>query len=316
MRNSLALVLLAGVCCLGFSQATKADVNTITQVTYYEPTNSIMAWAEVIPDYDTLAYYCFDDWGEIRKDDVVINSFWGGSCDNESYYEAFFAYDPDAEYTIEVHPQLIAKQRHDIGDTYEDYYNYSEWANRDPVYYPYYFNFTGPGPDVGIWGNTITLGTVFSLFTEGATAGPPHHLKVISDDTITMPGALTDLDSCGQKRRTIKYRVVDSTGRNAGRVPVKETFPGTIVSSCTGGTVTPSSCEDTDDSKGSFVDILRTGCASAGGTCGFEVTPDTWSWCPAGTSSTALARSNYSVRYHQITVRGQTSSWVNTHFYP
>jgi len=67
MRNSLALMLLAGACCLVFSQGVKADVNSITEVSYYEPTNSIYAWAEVMPDYDTLAYYCFDDWGRFVK---------------------------------------------------------------------------------------------------------------------------------------------------------------------------------------------------------------------------------------------------------
>jgi hypothetical protein len=318
MRNSLALMLLAGACCLVFSQEAKADVNTITEVTYYEPTNSIFAWAEIMVDYDTLAYYEAGYWGQVSKDDVGLTMFNGAIYDgNDGYYEGFFPYDPDADYTIEVYPQLQAKIRHNIGDTYEDYYDYIQWTYGNSVYYPYYFGFSGPGPDRQINTASILLGAVYSIFTDGATAGPPHHLKVISDDTITLSGALSDLASCGQKQRTIKYRVVDSTGRNAGRVPVKETFPGTIVSSCTGGTVQPSSCEDTDDSKGSFTDILRTGCSSAGGSCGFDVTPDTWSWCPAGTGSpTPLARSNYSVHYNQITVRGQAGSWAGTHFYP
>ncbi|HEX8847316.1 MAG TPA: hypothetical protein VF791_21915 [Pyrinomonadaceae bacterium] len=312
MRNSLALMLLAGACYLIFSQEARADVNTITEVSYYEPTNSILAWAEVIPDYDTLAYYCFDDWGEVRKNDVVINSFWGGSCEGESYYEGFFPYDPAADYSIEVYPQLIVK--HWIpspGDGYDDYYNYNEWTYGDSVYFPYYFSFTGPGPETAISYNTIILGAVYSIFTEGGTAGQPHHLKLVSD---TFP--LTD---CGSVRRWLKFRVVDANGRRAGNVRVEETFETTsqpptgiqcLYNSCQSNNYCPPGCQGMD-LDGTFTDQLWVGCPSAGGDCGFSPSPvvSRWWWCPARFGRVSLTANTYEIRHNQVLVNGRSTAY-------
>ena len=39
-----------------------------------------------------------------------------------------------------------------------------------------------PGrPDMQINGSSILLGAAYSLFTEGGTAGPPDHVRVVSD---------------------------------------------------------------------------------------------------------------------------------------
>src|SRR5438105_11661248 len=122
MRNFLALMLLAGPCCLVFAQEARAEVDTT---------------------------------GQVNKDDTALTMFWGHIQDDgfgslDATYEGYFPYDPNADYTIEVWPSLIPKIRHDYGDTYEDYYNYIQWTSGDSVYYPYYFSFTGPGPDVEI----------------------------------------------------------------------------------------------------------------------------------------------------------------------
>lgn len=317
MRNSLALMLLAGACCLVFSQAAKADVNTITEVSYYEPTNSILAWAEVIPDYDTLAYYCFDDWGQISKDDAVVSSFWGGSCDNESYYEEFFPYDPDAQYTIEVYPQLIAKARHDYGDTYEDYYNYIEWTNGQVVYYPYYFGFTGAGPNVQISPPNISLGGVFSIFTMGGTSGQPHHLKVITDRTLTYTGG-----SCSRALKEIDYQVVDVNNRPAGKVPIEEKTPNPpVTDSCSNITVAVTPCIDwATNLSGNFTDSLKTGCPNAGkpADCGFDL-GNTWRWCPRipyFALHIPIAWVYYDVRRTYIKVDGEEDITDNTYKYP
>lgn len=199
----------------------------------------------------------------------------------------------------------------DPEDRYVDYYNFESAGGYN---FEYTHTFHGPGPrilmDAG--SRVIDLGTTY----DQKQTGVPHHLKVIADVTTTLPGALTDTAGCGQKQRRLTYRVVDSAGKGVGRVRVEETFPGTITSTCTGNTVSPSGCSDTDDARGTFVDTLRTGCPSTGGTCGFDVTPDTWSWCPLNGSAVVLMRANYSVRYHQITVKGQQSSWAGTDFYP
>jgi hypothetical protein len=314
MRNSLALMLLAGACCLVFSQEAKADVNTLTEVSYYEPTNSILAWAETIPDYDTLAYYELGHWGLVFKNDTQITMFNGGSYDgNDAYYEEFFPYDPDADYTIEVYPQLVAKIRHNIGDTYEDYYNYIQWTYGNSVYYPYYFGFTAPGPDVQINGPSILLGTVYSFFTMGATSGPPHHLKVKSDLSTT-------LGSCGPIERNITYELVDSNGRRAGKSSIKEVFPGTITSSCTGNNVTPSPCslDYFIGNTSTFKDQLKTGCPFNGdANCGYTINPEKWVWCRPGMPDVTLATLVYNVRHSFVEVNGRSAPWpAGTEFYP
>ena len=118
-------------------------------------------------------------------------------------------YDPTADYAIEALPQLISKHNYPIGDGYEDYYNYVQWSLGDPVYYPTAFGFTGPGPSTEIDFSSIVLGSVYSYFTEGATAGPPDHVRVISDTGQSE-------QQCGTIRRRIVFQVVDINGRRAG----------------------------------------------------------------------------------------------------
>src|SRR5690349_11172487 len=133
MRNTLAVLLLASVCCLMVAQQAKADVTSYTNISYYEPTNQIYALGEVLTDYDTMAYYCLESSFWVGKNDEQLD--WGGdsSCDyNYNEYEGFFAYDSTADYAIEALPQLIYKHNYPIGDHYEDYYDYIQWSLGDP----------------------------------------------------------------------------------------------------------------------------------------------------------------------------------------
>jgi hypothetical protein len=316
MRNPLAIMLLAGACCLVFSQEAKADVNTITEVSYYEPTNSLLAWAEITTDYDTLAYYEVGYWGQLSKDDVGLTMFSGAIYDNNDvYYEEYFPYDPDADYTIEVYPQLVAKIQHNYGDTYEDYYDYVQWSYGNQVYYPYYYGFTGLGPDVQIDGTSILLGGVYSIFSMGATSGPPHHLKVVSDNTFT--------ESCGSKKRHIKFRAVDSNGRKAGSINIVEelfdSYTGarlySVYDSCQNNYFSPIGCSSMDSDQ-TFTDQLWVGCPSSGGDCGFQDMRSVWYWCARGRPNVALTRNLYQVRHNSVLVNGVTQYSPGTHLYP
>lgn len=51
--KSLRRTFLAVVCCLTFSQPAGADVNTVTDISYFEPTNSIRVTATTYFDYQT-----------------------------------------------------------------------------------------------------------------------------------------------------------------------------------------------------------------------------------------------------------------------
>lgn len=315
MKNPFSLIMLAAACCFAFSLQARAEVSTITEVSYYEPTNSIFAWAEVSVDYETLAYYCFDNWGDVRKDDESLTMFWGGSCENNwSYYEGFFPYDADADYAIEVHPQLLPRHHLPIGDTYEDYYNYIQWTNGMTVNAPYYFGFSGPGPIVEIDVGSIILGSVFSIFTQGGTAQAPHHLRVIFDSDVVR----TDL--CGQLQKLIRFQIVDNNNRAAGKVKIDEK-PQTITDPCSGTAVQMTTCSTSDvGTYGNFTDGLRTGCPHSGpNDCGFSFY-NTWRWCirhPSGDSDRIdLATMDYYVNRGIIKVDGQADMTDLSYKYP
>ena len=273
MRKRFVLVLLTSAFTLMFSRDAKGSVECITEVSYYEPTNSILAWAETVPDYETLLYYDVGHWGYVRKYDEPVRDFYGQNYETEVYYEEFFPYDPDADYVIEVYPTLTVKYHHAPGDTYADYYNYVEWTYGNQVYAPYSFGFTGPGPDVGISFSSILLGYVFSIFTQGGTSGPPHHLRVIHDHDVVRN------DLCGQLQKLIQFQVVDQQHRAAGQVALDEA-PVDVTDTCSGTKVTLSKCETTSTTRyGNFTDGIKTGCPHTGPSlCGF-LFYDTWRWC-------------------------------------
>src|SRR4051812_29810349 len=104
MRNMLSFVLLAVACCLSLSQRVTAEVTVITQISYYEPTNSIYASAETFPDYETLSYYVVGHNGYVRNGENIVAEFNGESYDNEVSWGDFLPYDANADYEIEVYP--------------------------------------------------------------------------------------------------------------------------------------------------------------------------------------------------------------------
>ena len=151
----------------------------------------------------------------------MFSSYWYENID--AYNELYFPYDPNADYTVEAYPVLNLTYRHPIGDTYQDYYDYAQWVSGDPVYYPYYFGFTGPGPEAEISASSLLLGAVYSFFTGGAPVGPPDHVKVLSDT-----GQSERDRDCGFPDRRIRVEIVDSQGRRAvallSTVPIRERF--------------------------------------------------------------------------------------------
>ena len=275
MKNTLSLVLLAVACSFSVSQRAEAEVTVITQLSYYEPTNSIYASAETFPDYETLCYYAVGHTGYVRNGEDIVADFNGESYDNEVSWGDFLPYDPNADYEIEVYPGLVAKYRHAIGDSYEDYYNYIEWTSGYEVVFPYYFSFTGPGPEMQISLPDIFLGTIFSVFTQGAMAGPPHHLRVIHDQDVTR----TDL--CGQIQKLIQFQIVDQNNRRAGKILIDEMTPSApVTDTCSNTTVTLTTCETSNvNTYGNFTDGIKTGCPHNGtNPCGFDFF-DHWRHC-------------------------------------
>lgn len=183
------------------------------------------------------------------------------------------------------------------------------------MYYPLYYNFIGAGPPRGIWDSIIFLGTLFSIFTEGATAGPPHHFMV-ADDT-----GQDNFNACGSISRTVKFRIVDVDGRNAGSVPTREVSdPPNPVSSCDNEQVILGSCGIHNGSltEGLIWDRATVGCppgVTGSSTCGWDITIR-WQWCPRGRSPATLARIAWSVHANRITANEYTRFPPKHHIYP
>lgn len=143
MKNRV-LMLVAAFSCLLFCKSAEG-VSTVTDLSYYEPTNSIRVTVTTYFDYDTWCYYNVSHWAQVFKNDEQIGDTYTGTMYDgiDAYNELYFPYDSDAEYRVEAYPNLTAKVRHDYGDTYEDYYNYLFWTSgglislgRDPTLKP------------------------------------------------------------------------------------------------------------------------------------------------------------------------------------
>lgn len=319
MKNYWFMFLLLIGCCLASPNEVRAQtVYAHSDIAYYEPTNSILAYTEAWSDYSTELYYCLYVSGPVYKDGVEQAWLSGnnyppggqGQCGGWANADTWLPYDPNAEYQVVTDNYLGTTYRSFDETGYEDYYNYSYYGALSPtIYYPASFGFSGGGPPnhspAGIF-----LGTIYAIFTQGASSGPPHHLKVVNDVITT--------ETCYQKVREITYKIVDSNGRRAGGVAIKEIFPGPIHNSCNTSDPVPDPCNSDYIGQpfGNFTDRLTTGCPTLGGDCGFTTDPDRWAWCsPIGV--TILARILYDVRYTYINVNGDTSPWsFGSEFYP
>ena len=104
MRSTWGMLLLAAACCFAFSPETKAQITYAnSDMVYYEPTNSILVWAENRADYNTREYYEVSVEIDIYRDGEYIMLIGGG--DNglgESSTYTYLPYDPNVEYTIEA----------------------------------------------------------------------------------------------------------------------------------------------------------------------------------------------------------------------
>jgi hypothetical protein len=318
MKNPLSTILVSIVVCLLVSHQAEAYVDSQTHLSYYEPTNSIFVWANVTVDYETLAYYCVDDWGQVIKNDESLDTFWGGTCDqSEIYYDNYFPFDSSANYSIEIYPQVISKHNYPIGDGYDDYYNYAIWASADPYYEVNYMNFFGPGPETEIDYPSILLGGVFGIFTQGGQSSVPHHLRVNTDFDIVLQSP----DGCGQVRKFIEYTVVDQQNRGVGGIRIDEKPQQNLIDSCSGTTVTLTTCNANSVSRfGNFTDGIKTGCPHTGPTpCGFDWY-NRWRWCrnsPYGpTDYIDIATIYYWARRDWVKIDNETNIQDGTYKWP
>jgi hypothetical protein len=142
----------------------------------------------------------------------------------------------------------------------------------------------------------------------------PHHLRVIHDDDVTRS------DLCGQLQKLIQYQVVDQNNRAVGNVQIDEK-PQTITDSCSGTTVTLTTCNTGSVNRyGNFTDGVKTGCPYNGpGTCGYDFY-NRWRYC-ISTPYTPYTYRELAYMYYWAThtfvkIDGQTDMEDGTYKYP
>ncbi|MGI9106689.1 MAG: hypothetical protein ACR2G4_10620 [Pyrinomonadaceae bacterium] len=318
MRGALITVLITTACCLSFPHEVKAQaVYSYADIYYDDTSNSMVFTVEAGLDYTTEAYYCISVYGYSYKNEELQISFGDSVCSQTEFRAAqaqsTLPYDPNAEFDVESIPILetylrnIDEEEGGGGVSGNDYFNFSAYEVGSPVIYPIYYNFIGGGPlRRGV--SSIILGLVNAAWSAGALAGPPHHLKLISDTT--------PITSCGSKRRLLKFRVVDSTGRGVGTTSTKETFEDpnnssiiwpSIYNSCQNQNFSPPSCSE--DRGGIFTDQLWVGCPSSGGTCGFPAVGSRWWWCPRGRPHISLSTNLYEIGHNSVKINGNENPY-------
>ncbi len=331
MKNVFFTLSVIVTFCFYSMEAKGQDTQGYNDMYRYVGTDGVerlVAWAETALDYNAYNYYCavahlylYKDYADDTSE--LISYTTGTSCltamPDRTYgrTEVEVLYDPNVEYRIEVNHINEPIYRSPGDGSFDDYYNYYIYEDPmfgDIVWFPLSYSFNGPGPDRPS-ASQIILGVTYAIWTAGALAGPPHHLKVVSDN-------ITTSSACGgELERRWKFRVVDANGRNAGRISIEEQFPGTITDSCSGYTVTPQQCTSSAPYSGGYTDTLTTGCPpgqpSPGGSCGFRINPNRWRWCPRGRTPVVLATMDYDVRFNQISLNGRTTAWPRgTDFFP
>lgn len=333
----LGFFVLLTTCCFIFSQEAKAQsVYGQAWVEYYEPTNSIRAVGYSQPDYSVQVYYSAEIRLTVYQDenylgDGAANNYhdwcWHTAYCGNAEIELYFPYNPGSEYAVEAEHTARDVQYPQYAE-YTDPYGYYTLYGYDTLYHPVYYNFIGTGTPSGLDIKDMVLGVTDAFFTQGAPAAAPHHLKV-DDDLIREAQPRPNVTGpCGQIERLIKYQVVSEDGRNVGRTSIGETFPGRIISSCSGQDVRPTGCStfsggsfsgNYTDRSGKFTDTLRVGCPAPQDNCGFIIDPNQWVACSGQTfnTRTTLARLVYEVAKRQIKVNGRSTRWKRrTEFFP
>jgi hypothetical protein len=301
MRTIPYLIAALFVLCLTPPPEVRASISTNAGLWYFESTNEEWAVASVSPDYGDQAYYTL--WDEVSISDGVNGNYASAICWEEYFCsyaqaEASLPYDPNAEYELWSNPTATVIPQE--GGTWQDYYGYSYYYDaEEPFTYPMSFQFTG-GPAQQTF-PYIPLGNIFAIASGGTMHGPPHHIRATDDET-TLEG------NCEPWRKW-KYKVVDDNGLNAGRVHVKEQFPGAEYTSCgSHGEVHPSPCSiNYWHLDGKVWDNVHPGGCTDEGHCGFTFNVEKW-WCPGkGAPSVKLATILYEVYADGILLNHSTN---------
>lgn len=324
MRNSLAGLFFIALCVFCSPGQAKAQVTLYTDIVHFNwdgVHNEMVGVAYTLSDYGPT--YCSDIsvyLTQLQNDEEVSANFnHGGYCNSWVQVETSLPYVEGTDYQVDAEVEATPVYRYENDfSSYDPYgYAYYDWlyVNGVPIQYPFWYNFAGTSFPPRSTLSSFVLGTVFSYLPAGSSerSGPPHHVRVVSDETD---------DHCGSKRRRIRFQVVDSRGRRAGTIRVRERFYQVVqvpdmYNSCRDERTTPSQCEPTDlGTAGIFGDQLWVGCPLVSGDCGYDEFMSEWSWCPGGNhQEVRLTANRYNVRRDSVLIWGSPRIAPGTELY-
>ncbi|MDQ1640408.1 MAG: hypothetical protein QOF62_3747 [Pyrinomonadaceae bacterium] len=311
MRTPVILsTLLVLFCCLGVAVETRAQAVTgYTEIDYYADTDTLDAYSETDLDWDLVGEYDAYVSLTIRDGNFSVvaqgseEDQWNGVASVELFYSGT---NPDTTYIAKgFHKPIADLWDYDYAWPYRTYYYddyYFGYFENQGIYSPWYYYFLSPGfQEIHRRTAPISVGSTFDTDSVTTPPGNPDHLHVVSDNTGVVAGC-TSVTS-----RQIKFKVVDSNGKNTGATPMQEYFSSLSTNTCRsdGAGPTPDSCAPTD-SKGQFTDNITVNCNSVGGSCGYTIT-DQWQWCASGQTPATVGTLTETVHNNAITVNGVTT---------
>lgn len=321
--HRVTVMLALPLCLLFLAKASAQTSEGWTDLFYDSANNRMYGISTLVFDYPTYLYYCPYTEVYLTADDTAVGYNYSncgtivcGECGSVGT-ETSTSYSPDVEYQVEGVHSVYPYFTNPSPSGYIDYYNYETYMEGLPVHFPYAYGFLGPGPDRVTSLQSIILGITNALMSQGSRHNNPHHLKVVSDITLTA--------SCGSKDRRLTLQVVDDQGRNTGTSSVVETLHDpdngelwlSVFNTCQNSAYAPFPCYPTDLPRGTFTDRLWVGCPSSGGDCGMTTIRSKWFWCPRGRTRVALASNLYRVRHDAVYINGSTDTiTAGTNMYP
>lgn len=297
---TLCAIMIIGLFCLAFPQRASAQhVHGYSSLTYDDSTGMLHGYSETDPDYSVECYY------SSMVDGYLTDETNGGAYLDIQTNIGFYGY---ASVTTQAQGEAgndykltsLHQQRIENSEPYEepggtlryrwfDYYGFY-FLSGDQHYYLY--DFFGAGPIAYPENHLVELGETY----DRKRTRTPHHLKVLSDEPLST--------FCGSKVREVLFQVVDLNGQPTGVTPIKEVYGNTTQNTCNPYQLTPSSCSTLYTTRtGAFIDRLTAGCPAVG-SCGFEISPNRWQWCPRGRPAVTLFALNYVVHADKITIGG------------
>lgn len=312
-------LLLAGFVSAGAREAkaqygeAPSSVNVYTNTyIYFDDENGVMyGEADAYTDYLYSVYYTISVYADLEGDNG--DAAYGGNYDSgqgESHPGATaYAYleaKADTKYTV-TGTYDVTFGFEDEYD-YFDYYNFQQYEFSDVHaldWYDFYGYFVNNYPPYGGGSTNAHLASTHS----DKKTGVPHHVKVYSD-------VIREVPNCGARERTIKYQIVDSSGKGVGTTSSRELFrdqqQGYVLpfvnNTCAQqfgeeagleAYIYPSECSV--DQAGIIADGLFVGC-TGGVDCGPADFIDSWITCQSGKPEATVTTNTYHARSQEMLI--------------